>query len=393
MKNTIYLDTSASTPLDPEVFQEMNKYFCLEYGNAGSMHTKGLIASQALNISRIKVASILNCNPEEVIFTGSGTESINFALKGVAKKYEKKGKHIITSKIEHHAVLDTLEYLERQGFEVTYADVEKNGIINPEKIKDLIREDTILISIMYANNEIGTIQPIKEIAEIAKEKGIIFHTDACQAANSESLNVKELGVDLLSLNGSKIYGPKGVGCLYKKENIRIEPLIHGGGQEFNLRSGTENIPNIVGFAKALELAQNNKEEYSRKLTPLRDYLIENLLRIDKTLLNGDKEKRLPNNVNVTFLNIEGEAVLLKLDNEGICASSGSACTSKSLDPSHVILALGRPYEAAHGSIRFSLSKNTNEEGIKHLINIMPGIVEELRGISPVNLTLEEIENV
>jgi len=352
-----------------------------------------LIAAHALNLSRSKVAKILNCHSDEIIFTGSGTESVNLAIKGVVNKLKNKGKHIISTTIEHHAVLDTLEFLEKQGFEVTYVPVEPNGIVNPEKIKNAIKKETILISVMYANNEIGTIQPIKEIAKIAKENNILFHTDACQAANSESLDVQDLNVDLLSINGSKIYGPKGVGCLYKKEGIRIEPLIHGGGQEFNLRSGTENIAAIVGFAKALEIAQKGKEDYKKKLTPLRDYFIENLLKIENTILNGDNEKRLPNNVNITFLNIEGEAVLLKLDSEGVCASSGSACTSKSLDPSHVILALGRPYEAAHGSIRFSLSKNTTKEEIDYVLQIIPKIVQELRNISPVNLKIEDIKNV
>jgi len=388
--NLIYLDTSASTPLDPEVYKEMHKYFHLEYGNAGSMHTKGLMAGHALNLARNKVAIILNCQPQEIIFTGSGTESINFAIKGVANK--SKGKHIITSNIEHHAVLDTLEHLEDKGFTVTYIPVEKNGIVDPKKVEEAITEDTILITIMYSNNEIGTIQPIKEISKIAKKHKVLLHTDACQSGNSEELDIETLGVDLMSLNGSKIYGPKGIGCLYKREGIKLEPLIHGGGQEFNLRSGTENIPSIVGFAKALEIAQKGRLGYTKRLTELREYLINNLLKIDNTILNGDPEKRLPNNANITFLNIEGEAVLLKLDKEGICASSGSACTSKSLDPSHVILALGRPYEAAHGSIRFSLSKYTTKEGIDKLLRIMPEIAKELRELSPVNLKMEDLQN-
>lgn len=389
---TIYLDASSSTPVDPLVYLDMHRYFQIEYGNAGSMHSKGLIAAHALNLSRNKVAKVLNANPDEIIFTGSGTESINLAIKGVANKLKNKGNHIISTNIEHHAVSETLEFLEKQGFQVTYIPVEPNGIVDPEKIKNAIKKETILITIMYANNEIGTIQPIKDIVKIAKENNILFHTDACQAANSELLDVQDLNVDLLTINGSKIYGPKGIGCLYKKSGIRLEPLIHGGGQEFNLRAGTEDIAAIVGFAKALEIAQKGREEYKKKLTPLRDYFIENLLKIENTMLNGDKEKRIPNNVNITFLNIEGEAVLLKLDSEGVCASSGSACTSKSLDPSHVILALGRPYEAAHGSIRFSLSKNTTKEEIDYVLQIMPKIVQELRNISPVNLKLEDIKN-
>jgi len=383
----IYLDTSASTPVDPIVMEEMQKYFSLEYGNPGSMHNKGLEASKALQQSRNKIANILNCKPEEIIFTSSGTESINLALKGIKNKKN----HIITTTIEHHAVLKTLEYLKQKGFEITYIPVEKNGIIDPRKIEKEIKNNTALITVMYANNEIGTIQPIKEISKIAKKHKIIFHTDACQAANSETLDVKELGVDLLTINSSKIYGPKGIACLYKKSDILLEPLIHGGGQEFGLRSGTENIADIVGFAKALELAQKDKNKY-RKLTNLRNYLIENLLKIPNTILNGDPIKRLPNNVNISFLNIEGESILLKLDKEGIYASTGSACTSKTLDPSHVILAIGAPQELAHGSIRFSLSKYTTKEDIDYLIEKVSIIVKELRDISPIHLNLEDIKN-
>ena len=386
----IYLDASASTPVDQEVVNSMKQYFNTEYGNAGSMHSKGLQASKTLNESRSRVAQILNCKAEEVIFTASGTESINLALKGSVEKLQHKGNHIVTTKIEHHAVLDTLEYLETKGFKVTYVDVERNGIVNPEKIAEAITDKTILVSVMYVNNEIGTIQPIKEISEITREHNVLLHTDACQAPNSEGLDVEKLGADLLSLNGSKIYGPKGIGCLYRKQRVKLAPLIHGGGQEFKLRSGTENMPAIVGFTKALELAQKNKSEYKEKLTKLRNKLIDGLLKIDLSILNGDLEKRVPNNVNITFLNVEGEAILLKLDEQNICASSGSACTSKSLDPSHVILALSRPYEVAHGSIRFTLTKNTTETGIDKVIDLMPSLIEELRGISPVHLTMEDI---
>ncbi len=387
---TIYLDTSATTQVDSRVIKAMQPYFEELYGNPGSMHSKGHEASIALEESRKRIAKILNCQEKEIIFTGSGTESINLALKGYALKNKNKGNHIITTTIEHHAVLDSLEYLEKQGFEVTYVPVEENGIVSPKKLEEAIKDDTILISVMYANNEIGTLQPIKEISQIAREKGIIFHTDACQAPNSESLDVNQLEVDLMSLNGSKIYGPKGVGCLYRRNGVNLEALIHGGGQEFNLRSGTENIPAIAGFSKALEIAQNSKEDYTKNLTELRDYLRDGLLKIDKTILNGDSEKRIPNNVNVTFLNIEGEAILLHLNEYGICASSGSACTSRSLDPSHVIIALGRPYEVAHGSIRFSLSKYTKKEELDKVIEVMPGIVKELREISPVHLKMEDI---
>lgn len=393
MKKEIYLDNSATTKIDSEVLEEMQKYYTRFYGNAGSMHKKGLEAIQALNKSREIVAKILNCQPNEIIFTGSGTESINMAIKGAVENLKEKGRHIITTTIEHPAVLDTIEYLEENGFSVTRVEVEPNGIVNPNKIKDSITNETILISVMYTNNEIGTIQPVEEISKIAKEKKIVFHTDACQAGNNLSLDVNKLGVDLMSLNGSKIHGPKGVGCLYKRNGIQIEPLIHGGGQEFSLRSGTENIPSIVGFAKALDIAQKNKISNNEKEIELRNHLIENLLKIPDTLLNGDFQKRLPNNVNITFLNIEGEAILLMMDEKGIYASSGSACTSKSLDPSHVILALGRPYEAAHGSIRFTLSKYTTKEEINYVISIMPEIINNLRKISPVHLRVGEIKNV
>ncbi|MBT3416779.1 cysteine desulfurase [Candidatus Woesearchaeota archaeon] len=385
--NTIYLDASATTQMDKEVFREMQKFFKNEYGNAGSMHHKGLVVSNALMNSRKRVAEIFNAKENEIIFTGSGTESINLAIKGYALKNKSKGNHIITTTIEHHSVLESLEYLRKQGFEITKVGVEKNGIVDPKKIKSAIRENTILISVMYANNEIGTIQPINEISKIAKKKKIVFHTDACQAVNSEDLNIN---ADLISINASKIYGPKGVGALYKKEDIQLEPLIHGGGQEFNTRGGTENIPNIIGLAKALELTQKNKKDYS-KLEKLRDYMIENLLKIEDTILNGDKENRVPNNINITFLNIEGESILLKLDNEGICASSGSACTSKSLDASHVILATGQSEKVAHGSIRFSLTKYTTKKELDRVIKLMKKIVKELRGISPVHLKKDDLE--
>ncbi len=386
----VYLDNSASTKVDENVLKEMLPYFSEDYGNPGSMHSIGLKGSLALDFAREKVAKLLNADYREIIFTGSGSESINLAIKGVAQQ-KKKG-HLITTSIEHHAVLDSFENLEKEGFETTIVDVEKNGIVDVNKIKDAIREDTILISVMYANNEIGSIQPIKEIAKIAKENKILFHVDACQAGNSENIDVKELGVDLMTLNGSKIHGPKGVGCLFKKRIVAIKPQILGGSQEFKLRSGTENVPLIIGFAKSLEIAQENKVEYKKHLTQLRDYFIEKLLKIPDTMLNGDDKKRLPNNINITFLNIEGEAILLMMDHVGICASSGSACTSKSLDPSHVILALGRPYEVAHGSIRFTMSKYTTKEELDHVIEKMPAIVKRLRDISPVHLTMEEIQN-
>jgi len=287
--------------------------------------------------------------------------------------------------------LDSCEYLEKKGFEVTYLDVDKTGLINLEDLKKAINKNTILVSIMYANNEVGTIEPVKDIAKICKQKKVLFHTDACQAAGLLDINVGSLGVDLMTINGSKIYGPKGVGLLYIKKGVKVKPLIHGGGQEFKLRSGTENVASIVGLAKALQLGQKERVNESKRLIDLRDYFIKELLKIDKTLLNGHTEKRLPNNVNVSFLDVEGEAILLHLDEHGVCASTGSACTSGSLDPSHVILAMGKPYELAHGSIRFSMGKKTTKKEIGYVLKVLPGIVESLRKISPVHLKMEDVK--
>lgn len=388
-----YFDHSATTYVRPEVVESMQKYYSETYGNPGSFHYKGLEASEALGSARERVAEILGAKPDEIIFTGSGTESCNMAVKGIAKSLKKKGKHIITSTIEHHAIMDSCDYLERhEDYEVTYVDVNKDGIIDPEEIRKAIRPDTILISIMYANNEIGTIQPIKDIAKIAKENSVLMHTDACQASGSLDINVQNLGVDMLTLNGSKIYGPKGVGLLYLRKGVRIVPLIHGGGQERNLRSGTENVPGIMGFATALELAQSEKEEESERLIELRDYLIKRVTdEIPECWLNGHSTKRLPNNANITFLNIEGEAIILLLNEYKIYVSSGSACTSKTLDPSHVIVSMGMPYEAAHGSIRFTLGKVNTKEDIDEVMEVLPGIIEKLRGISPVHLKASEVK--
>ena len=372
----------------------MDKYYSQIFGNPSSFNDIGLDAKTALDSARQKVANILNAEPKEIIFTGGGTESINLAIKGVARALKEKGKHIITSKIEHHAVLETCGYLEKkEGFEITYLDVDRYGVVKLEDLKKAIRKDTILISIMYANNEIGTIQPIEEIGKIAKENEIYFHTDACQVGCYLILDVKKLNVDLMTLNGSKIYGPKGVGVLYIRKGTEIEPIIHGGGQEFGLRSGTENIPGIIGFTKALELAQEDREKESKRLVKLRDKLVKGLLDIiPKTFLNGHPVNRLPNNVNVSILDIEGEAMLLYLNEHGIYASTGSACSSTSLEPSHVILAIGLPYEAAHGSLRFTLGRKTSEEDINYVLKKLPKIVEDLRQISPLNLKMEEIKN-
>ncbi|MBN2042802.1 MAG: IscS subfamily cysteine desulfurase [Candidatus Aenigmarchaeota archaeon] len=388
----IYLDNSATTYVDSRVRKEMEPFFSKDYGNPSSFHDMGLAAKNAIEDSRKKVAGILNASPKEIIFTGSGTESINLAIKGVYRANRSRGNHIITTRTEHHAVLDSCRYLEEnEGAKITYLDVDRDGIINLDNLEKSITKDTILISIIYANNEIGTIQPIAEIGKIAKKHSIVFHTDACQAGCSQDLNVKNLGVDLLTLNGSKIYGPKGTGMLFIKSGTKIHPIIHGGGQEFGLRSGTENVPGIVGFAKALETCQLSKEEENKRLTELRDKLISGIQgSVPKTILNGHPTKRLPNNVNISFLDIEGEAILLHLNREGIYASTGSACSSESLEPSYVITSLGLPHEVAHGSIRFSLGRQNTENDIDHVLMVMPGIVKKLRMISPVRVNEDEL---
>ena len=388
----IYFDHAATTYVDNRVKEAMDRYFSEEYGNPGSFNTVGLRAKNAMDESREKISKILDCTPQEIIFTGSGTESINLAIKGFAKANKNKGNHIITQKTEHEAVLETCNYLEKEeGFKVTYLDVDEYGLIILDELEKAITNETILVSIMYANNEIGTVQNIKKISEICRKHNIKFHTDACQAAGYLDIDVQNLGIDLMSINGSKLYGPKGIGLLYARRGIMLKPIIHGGGQEFGLRSGTENVPYIVGMAKALEIAQREKEAEATRLTNLRDYLINNILdNIPKTFLNGHPSNRLPNNANITFLDVEGEAIMLMINEYGICASSGSACTSKSLDPSHVILGIGLPYEAAHGSIRLTLGKRTTKEGIDKLLNVLPGIIEYLRQASPVNLSLKDV---
>ena len=391
----IYLDHAATTYVRPEVMAIMARFHDHEFGNPGSFHTVGLRAKEALDEARTKIAEIVNASKsQEIIFTGSGTESVNLAIKGIARANKERGKHIITSKVEHEAVLESCDYLERyEGFKITYLDVDTYGRVCPNDLRKAIREDTILISVMYANNEVGTIQPIKELAKIAKEKKILFHTDACQAAGALNIDVKDLGVDLMTINSSKIYGPKGVGMLFVKTGIKIHPLIHGGGQENKLRSGTQNVPGIVGFTEALKLAQAERESENVRLSELRDKLVDGIKEgIPKTFLNGHPTERLPNNANMTILDVEGEALMLHLNEHDICTSSGSACTSLSLDPSHVILAMGLPYEVAHGTLRFTLGKRTTEEGINKVLEVLPGIVEVLRKISPVDLTVEEVTN-
>jgi len=396
MKKGIYLDHAATTYVLPEVEKAMKPYYQNIYGNPSSLHNKGREALVELDKAREKVAHIFDCRGSEIIFTGSGTESDNLALFGIVRQYQDKGKHIIISKIEHHAVLHTAQALEKEGFEVTYLDVDEDGLVDLKKVYKAIRPDTIIISIMYANNEIGVIEPIadigREILKYRKENNTefpYFHTDACQAAGALDLGVEKLHVDLMTINSSKIYGPKGVGVLYKKKNVKIKPLIYGGSQEFGLRAGTENLAGIIGLATALELMQKDKEKENKRLIKLRDKLIAGIEKnISDVKLNGHREKRLPNNVNMTFLGAEGEALLLYLDNEGIYVSTGSACTSFDLDPSHVIVALGLSYEYAHGSLRMTLGKRTTEEDIDYVLKVLPEVVKKVRKMSPVKTSCE-----
>jgi cysteine desulfurase len=384
----VYLDNSATTYVDPEVKRAMEPYFSEYYGNPSSLHKMGLKSRNAIEHARETVAKIINSRPNEIIFTGSGTESINLAIKGVFRANRGRGKHIITTKIEHHAVLESCEYLEKnEGADVTYLDVDDHGLVDPKQVERAIRKDTILITIIYANNEIGTIEPIAEIGRIAKRRGVYFHTDACQAGCYLPLDTKKLNADLMTLNGSKIYGPKGTGMLFVRSGVKLHPIIHGGGQEFGLRSGTENVPGIVGFAKALDISQKKRIVESKRLTTLRDKLIKGILKnIPKTMLNGHATKRLPNNVNITFLDLEGESLLLYMNQKGIYASTGSACSSESLDPSHVIMALGLPHEAAHGSIRFSLGRQNTQKDVDYVLKQLPDMVKRLRSLSPVKFS-------
>ena len=379
----IYMDNAATTATRPEVLEAMLPYFTQHYGNPSSIHAFGRDARRALENARKQVAAALNCEPREVYFTAGGSESDNWAIRCALQN--KQGKHIITSAIEHHAVLHTCEYMEKQGYEVTYLPVDEYGIVSVEDVKNAIRPDTALISIMAANNEIGTIQPIAEIGKIAREAGILFHTDAVQAIGAIPVDVKEWNVDMLSLSGHKFHAPKGVGALYIRKGIRISNLIYGGAQERGLRAGTENLPGIVGLGKAIELAVAELPEYAERMTRLRDKLIDGILSgISDVQLNGHRTQRLPGNVNVSVRYVEGEALLMRLDLAGIAASSGSACTSGSLDPSHVLLAIGLPHEIAHGSLRLSLGSETTEEDVDYVIETLPNIVNTLRAMSPLN---------
>ena len=382
--NTIYLDNNATTKTDEEVVKAMMPYLLENYGNPSSIYKIGRENRKAIEEARETVAQILNCEPNEIYFTSGGSESDNTAIRGIAYSYIKKGKHIITSKIEHPAVLETCKQLEKEGFEVTYIGVNENGIIDLEELKKAIKPTTTLITIMYANNEIGTLQPIKEIGEIAKENKIIFHTDAVQAVGNIKIDVKELNIDSLSLSGHKFYGPKGIGALYVKKGVQFNKLINGGHQERNKRAGTENVAGIVGLAKAMELAYSNLDEHNKKIKELRDYYVSQVKeKIPYIKINGDMEKRLPGNSNISFRFIEGESLLLNLDLKGICASSGSACTSGSLDPSHVLLAIGLPHEIAHGSLRISIGKYNTKEEIDYVVENLVEIVGRLREMSPL----------
>ena len=382
---TTYMDYSATTYVKPEVLDAMMPFFTEKFGNPSSFYGISRETKMAIDNARAQVAKAINCDPNEVYFTGGGSEADNWAIKGIATAHMKKGNHIITTKIEHHAVLHTCEFLEKFGFEVTYLDVNEEGFVDLKQLEEAITDKTILVSIMFANNEIGTIQPIKEIGAICREKKVLFHTDAVQAIGSVPVDVKEMNIDLLSLAGHKLYGPKGIGALYIRKGVRIDNLIHGGGQERGRRAGTENIPGVVGLGKAIEIATENIEENRARLTVLRDKLIDGILeRIPYARLNGPRgDKRLPGNSNISFEFIEGESILLSLDFEGICASSGSACTSGSLDPSHVLLAIGLPHEKAHGSLRTTLGAASTEEDVEKLLNELPPIIERLRNMSPL----------
>ncbi|HEX3030249.1 MAG TPA: cysteine desulfurase NifS [Clostridia bacterium] len=380
----VYLDHSATTGMRKEVLEAMLPYFSEKFGNASSIYSIGRESKKAIEESRDKVAAALGAQSKEIFFTGSGTEADNWAIKGVAYANKAKGNHIITTAIEHPAVQNTCQYLESDGFEVTYLPVDSNGLVTPEQVADAIKPNTILITIMFANNEIGTIQPISEIGKIAREKGIYFHTDAVQAVGNVKINVVDMNIDLLSLSGHKFYGPKGIGALYVRKGVKLTSFMHGGHQERGRRASTENVPAIVGLGKAIEIASNNIDSYNAKLLDLRERTINEIsAKIPFIKLNGDRRKRLPGNVNFSFEFIEGESLLLMLDMKGIAASSGSACTSGSLDPSHVLLAIGLPHEIAHGSLRISFGEENTQEDVDYLLEVLPTIVQRLREMSPL----------
>ena len=384
MNKQIYLDNAATTKVHEEVLTTMLPYFTQSYANPSAIYTFAGEAKKAVDAARVQTAKLINANAEEIYFTGSGSESDNWAVKAVAKAYREKGRHIITSKIEHHAVLHTCQYLEKQGWEVTYLDVDENGIVSLDALKAAVRPDTVLISVMTANNEIGTIEPVAEIGKIAREHGVLFHTDAVQAYGHLALDVEAMNIDLLSASGHKLNGPKGVGMLYIRKGVKIDPLLHGGAQERNRRAGTLNVPGIVGFGKAAELAGVHMEEKIARETALRDHLITRVLaEIPHCRLNGHRTNRLSNNANFCFRFIEGESLLILLDQLGVCASSGSACTSGALEPSHVLLAIGLPHEIAHGSLRLTLSEETTMEELDFVVDELKKIVARRRDMSPL----------
>jgi cysteine desulfurase len=383
MSRFVYADNAATTSVSKPVLDSMLPYFSEKYGNPSSIYSIGRDSHEAIDDARQKAADALGAEPQEIFFTSGGSEADNWAIRGTAYANVKKGKHLITTRFEHHAVMNTMKALEKDGFKVTYLEVNPNGVVRPEDLAAAIRPDTTLVTIMYANNEIGTIQPIPELAKICHDSGVIFHTDAVQAIGHVPINVKEQGIDLLSLSAHKFHGPKGVGLLYIRKGLRFPNLIEGGAQERNRRAGTENVPGIVGLGTAIALATAGIAEKSAKVKILRDRLIDGILRLPLTRLNGDREKRLPGNVNISVEGIEGESLLLLLDMNGICASSGSACTSGSLDPSHVLLALGLRHEVAHGSLRLTIDETTTAEDIDYILEIIPKIVDRLRSMSPV----------
>lgn len=389
----IYADNAATTALSPKVLDKMMPYLTTVYGNPSSLYGIGAEAKEAVEEARAKIATLIGANsPNEIYFTSGGSEADNWAIKGMCRALKKKGKtHIITSKFEHHAVLHTCKALEKEGFEVTYLDVYENGIVKVEDVKNAIKDTTALVTIMYANNEIGTIQPIKEIGAICRENKVIFHTDAVQAVGNVEINVEDQNIDMLSLTGHKFHGPKGCGALYCRRGVRPEILIDGGAQERTRRAGTENVAGIVGLASALELALSTMNERNARLTKMRDRLMDGLLTIERSRVNGDRVHRLPGNINMCFEGIEGESLLLRLDMAGICASSGSACTSGDLDPSHVLLSIGLPHEIAHGSMRLSFSDDNTEEDVDYILEQVPKIVDYLRMMSPLWEKIKEEE--
>ncbi len=383
MQKIIYFDHAATTAVKEEVLREMLPYFDIEYGNASAMYTIGRSAKRAVENARLRVANTINANPKEIYFTSGGSESDNIAIKGIAYANKNKGNHIITSKIEHHAILDSCKSLEKEGFNITYLNVDKDGLIDLSELENAINARTILISIMFANNEIGTIEPIEEIGEIAKQNNIIFHTDSVQAIGNEKIDVKKMNIDLLSISAHKFYGPKGIGSLYIKEGIKCAKLQDGGHQEKNLRAGTENVPEIVGLGKAIEIANNNLENYNNKLLNFRNYYIEQIeKRIPYIKINGHRTKRLAGNANISFQYVEGEDILLNLDARGICASAGSACNTGNASPSHVLTAIGLKEEFAKGTLRITLGDENTKEDIDYLVKSLVEIIERLRNMSP-----------